>query len=1454
MRRGFGERLVGPVLRLSDEWDEVLYAAWPSSAPRPDGPLSQDFVGGDGPDTLTGTGAADNMEGRGGDDTLYGRAGNDILVGEGGDDRLYGEDGNDILEGGSGNDLLEGGAGFDLATYILSTAGVSVDMTVTGAQNTMGAGVDILVDVEGLYGSDYNDILVGNGAANLLAGLKGADTIRGGAGGDELNGGDGNDTLEGEDGDDLLTGGLGNDVLRGGAGYDAAYFYGGLPLTVDLRISGPQNTGQGLDTLVDIEDVVGTSGADVIHGNDASNVLNGDRGNDRLYGHGGDDILVVATQSHAPGQFDGGAGFDVLMAPESAYLATSTLTDIEALAGKWVTIGGSILKGLQVIDVETLHTVGQDIVDLRGIDILADRLLVDGAGVTLAGSLRDHFIDGSSTANIITGGDAADTIRADMGDDVLDGGLGDDDIEGGDGADTLTGGEGADLMMGGRNDDILWGGAGNDRLMGDHGNDTIHGGDGDDHLGDNEGVNTIYGEAGNDTLYVSFNHSDTVSASTTYDGGEGDDVFLIENGSYGDFLDWHTYDGGDGFDRVEISAGLGDPPVDIGLFDFRNIELIAAQSVRATMAQWNAMRIEAPILTIVDSSGVVDFRNVAYVPGQITLESAATLDLTGRAYTSPWGIGYQLKGSSGDDVIRVGVPGTFVFAGAGNDEIVGGAGSDRLYGEDGNDRLSGGDIISDDRLEGGAGDDYLLGQAGNDELLGGDGNDVMIGGRGFDTAYFEGAFSEFTMDMSGDGTITLSRQGETETVRGVELLSFNGVRHVFFVGDDADDRIEAPNDVTERAYFDGREGNDYFRAAYWGESTAFGGDGDDTLLAGTNLSTVRFDGGSGNDTLTGWTGTDVLAGGSGRDTLNGHQGDDTLTGGLGEDFVDGGAGYDIVVMGGPAGEARIIEDTFNDTWTVRSSDGNDFLRSVDEIRFDDRTIYLAETERRGTGDAETILGTRAIDILRGSDGDDILRGEDGLDRLYGDAGADRLFGGADADVLDGGEGNDTLDGGDGDDLFLISMGNDRLIGGAGVDTVKLPFTRSHYTITNNSDGAIDVKLNPISGFTSFKITLSSVEMLEFSSEKYLLAPHQLGTTAGDTLVGTSESDAIDGGTGADVINGGGGNDVLVGGRGRDTLTGGSGADRFIWSAYQDSGLETPDWITDFEMGVDTIDLTAISQSAVTIEWNEGTSRVYFAVTSAGAIRGMIQVDGLVAVGDIDRANTIFTLLGDSADNRIFGSAGGDMVEGRAGDDHLNGDTGNDTLLGGQGFDLLEGGDGDDILNGGGSNDTLVGGAGYDTAVFSGWSWNYQIKVENYRTIVTGRDGKDVLTSVEYLVFDDGRWEAGKIVCFEPGEDGGVNDAKSGGGMTLPGPADEGFEGPLILPTDVEGLKSAKEMLPAAEPNGTREPIADGQVAEFWAEPELQRLAMNVVWSDLSDQMGRDPHRMSQSAAWIDWMV
>jgi Ca2+-binding RTX toxin-like protein len=160
------------------------------------------------------------------------------------------------------------------------------------------------------------DILSGSGGgvtggplpastAFLAIGGPGEDLLSGGEGPDELGGEGGADTVRGFGGDDVLRGDRGEsedrDLIEGGEGDDTIVFDSVRnPVRVDLAETGPQDTGEGVDTIEGVENVLGSENDDVILGDGGPNRLVGGEGDDTIDGRGGDDRL------------EGSAGVDTL--------------------------------------------------------------------------------------------------------------------------------------------------------------------------------------------------------------------------------------------------------------------------------------------------------------------------------------------------------------------------------------------------------------------------------------------------------------------------------------------------------------------------------------------------------------------------------------------------------------------------------------------------------------------------------------------------------------------------------------------------------------------------------------------------------------------------------------------------------------------------------------------------------------------------------------------------------------------------------------------------------------------------------------------------------------------------------------------------------------------------------------------------------------------------------------
>ncbi len=288
---------------------------------------------------------------------------------------------------------------------------------------------------ETLNGFAKKDLIIGFAGDDVANGGDGDDDIYGGQGNDHLRGQAGNDRLAGEAGNDTLEGGAGSDRLNGGDGSDTASYAASAAVAIDLQ-SGSASGGEASgDTLVSIENLIGSAGADVLSGDQGNNQLSGGAGNDALQGAAGNDTLDGQDGND---YLDGGAGADLMRggAGDDVYFVDDAF-DIVFDSSGYDTVYASVN-----------YTLAAD----SGIDAL---IITGGNGVNLSGN---------AFANILMGG---------SGPDRLDGLGGNDRLYGNVGNDKLYGGRGIDYLFGDSGNDRLYGGAENDRMSGGAGSDTF---------------------------------------------------------------------------------------------------------------------------------------------------------------------------------------------------------------------------------------------------------------------------------------------------------------------------------------------------------------------------------------------------------------------------------------------------------------------------------------------------------------------------------------------------------------------------------------------------------------------------------------------------------------------------------------------------------------------------------------------------------------------------------------------------------------------------------------------------------------------------------------------------------------------------------------------------------------------------------------------------------------------
>lgn len=719
-----------------------------------------DLMGTQGADVLNGGAGDDVVFGLGGNDTIKGGAGNDVLAGNEGNDSLSGGEGDDYLMPGAGNDVVDGGAGNDWAAYEDATAGVTIDLNKTSSQSTGGSGLDRLIGIENVYGSAFNDTLIGDAGANMFGGGAGNDTIVAGKGDDTLVGDVGNDNLDGGDGDDYMIGGAGDDVLKGGAGVDwSSYEDATAGVVVDLNKTGVQDTGgAGKDTLTGVEFLYGSAFNDTLTGDAKDNYLWGNDGDDKLYGNAGDDHL------------SGGKGVNIIDGGEGWDTVDYSFSDVGVRIDLFDTVAPSA-GGVQVGDY------------LRSIE-------------AAMGSAYNDEINGNAADNYLFGDAGNDLIRADGGSDVLDGGDGDDKL--------VSSARGTnDLMLGGAGADQFWIGAG-------AGSTTIDGGDGVDALylppGGRDAVVDLR-VSGTQTvgqgLTLSLTNVENVFSAGGNDRLTGNALANVLSGGLGD----DVIDGGEGVDTVSYLNDGGQEGVWVDLQ--RAVQDIdKGAHGKDVLTSIENIQGSSFADVLLGTTGVNILRGEGGNDGLIGQGGADQLfggdgdDLLSVYAAGVSSQGAMMWGGAGRDTFEAGIGDNILWGEGGDDEfrlfdtsgvktIHGGEGMDAIYFEfyidnrtiDGvnldlrltaQQEINPGVFVVVDSIErvgathyadrlighnggvyfdGGAGDDYLAGGAGDDTLFGGDEADVIIGGKGRDLMRGDGGVDVFKF-ATGDSVAT----------------------------------------------------------------------------------------------------------------------------------------------------------------------------------------------------------------------------------------------------------------------------------------------------------------------------------------------------------------------------------------------------------------------------------------------------------------------------------------------------------------------------------------------------------------------------------------------------------------------------------------------------------------------------------------------------------------------------
>ena len=1181
------------------------------------GNFAEAFQGGPGDDTIDGgaiTGAGYSMSNGAGNSNLIsyssasaavqvdlslgiatGGAGNDKLsningvLGSNYSDTLKGSN-NTVLveyfEGRAGNDTIDGGLGLDIAGYGSSPAAVTVNLSTGTASDGYG-GTDKLMNIEGIDGSDNNDTLTGDSSDNVIMGQMGNDNLTGNAGNDTLDGGDGDDIFYGGDGNDSMLGGAGaddffadagNDTIDGGAILDSVNFtdrnkvkFSNSPkaVVVNLATGVAQDGFDGVDTLKNINYVLGSNFNDSIQGSSALGVelFEGGLGDDTIdggaiIGAGWDLTTTKATNPNAViyasakaavqvdlnlGIATGAEGTDKLIninwVVGSDYGDTLTGSNNTTVVEMFLPRGGNdTINGGLGIDI-----VNYDNSDATAVNVnLLTGTASDGYGGTdkisnvegVIGSSKNDTLVGNDSDNYLFGNDGNDTLTGNAGNDTLNGGLGDDYFYPGVGSDSIVGGEQRStpwLSTTGDYDRLIY--TSTAGITVNLSNHTVE----------------VKGETGTDTYSGIEQIRGATNASDVFTGRTSSSAQdVIANGS----TIWLVgYGGNDVFNFTgygyQQSWGLG-VTVD---YSWSTTPIQVSGAGATVSVSYGAKGTQLAGTDTITNAGLLEgtVYDDVFDVSKVTIASGGYITDTEKGRSSL----YIYLGYGGSDtVIGNGVTRVdFSQVTTSNNSI--GANINLTLPSANLSNLSYNTTALGTFTYSGV--NYVAGTKFNDTLIGGvaandtievfkgnGGDDYIDGGRGYDRASYKSSTEGIQVDLAL-GKAGSASQG-TDTLRSIEDIQ----------GSNYADVLDARNFVGGYTSTTANVGS------YWWGFNSFVPEGGDDIILGNGSTRIGY-----SNSMLAIT-VDLKQGYA--DARYSADVSSPLYATLGHDTLNGvyyviASAYDDLLYGGGAGRTSlgVATEIFrggpgNDT--IDGRDGRDFASYADSPAGIVADLRLGTNQvQDGWGfvdsltNIEGIVGSNYVDSVTGGAADETFEGLMGADWFDGGGGMNTIsFADDDAGVtvrLSGWVGTSgsklpaaqgsALDGsgsidqfanvqavegsnfndlivGDANDNFLEGRGgNDTIDGGAGSDWVvyahamrSVTVDLSAYRASDDGEGLGDAA----PGDAVESDTLISIENVR-------------GGWAADRITGNSDANFLEGGAGNDTIDGGGGIDTAV---------------------------------------------------------------------------------------------------------------------------------------------------------------------------------------------------------------------------------------------------------------------------------------------------------------------------------------
>ena len=1023
--------------------------------------------------------------------------------------------------------------------------------------------------------------------SHTLTGTTAADQINGN-GGDDIIDARTRPTISGS-GIDVVDGGTGTDtlVVNAGAETQAVQLFAGLSPSYQVR----SNSGNFYVDAYNVELVnfTGGSGNDSINTGERGGAVNGGGGIDHWIANLGGLFSDVSFTLGTTTAIVGG-GLTSILGIERINLTTGSGNDVivGGAQADSITTG----EGNDTIDAKTRPTATSDIDVVDGGDG-TDRLIVNASAETQAVQLFAGFSPSfqvrSTSGNFYVDAYSIELI-------------------------SFTGGSGADSIDTSDRGGTINGGGGNDYWQANLGALTSA-------ITFNLGVTTAIAAAGLTSISaIERIKLTTGSGSDIITGGALADSITTGNGD--DLIDAKTrpaagpdidvVDGGNGNDMLVVNAAA----------ESQAVQLFAGLSpsfqVRSTSGNFylDAYNIEA--ISFTGGSGA-DSINTGNRGGTIAGGAGndfwqADLSAITSAITFNLGVTTAIAAAGLTSISAI--ERIKLMTGSGNDVVIGGALADSIT-------TGNGDDLIDAKTRPTAAPDI----------------DVVDGGAGTDTLTVNGAAETQAMQLSTG----FSPSFQVRSTSGNFYVDAYNVEVVRFTSGSGADTINTGN---RGGTVDGGGAVDHWLADLsalassvtftLGATTSIAAAGLTSIL---NLERITLTTGSGNDSIVGGAQADSVTTGNGNDTVDAKT--RPTVAGSGIDVVDGGLGTDKLVVNGAAETlAMQLSTGFSPSYQVRSASGNFY---VDAYNFEQVAFTggagadtINTGARGGTVDggggidhwiADLSALTSAVSFNIGAAaaitaaGLNLIQNIERITLTTG-SGNDVIVTGAQADTISTGNGDDTIY----PRTRPVTGGIDVVDGGGGNDRLNISAAAETQAVQLYSGSSPSFQVRSTSG--NHAVDAYNVEAVTLTSGG-----------GNDNLTGGAGADSFNTAGGNDILNGGGGPDVLVGGAGLDTLRGGAGADQltggadadlFDYDKVTESGVAsgTVDTITDFQTGIDKLDVSTIDANNLSFDGNQAF--IFIGAAGFHGVRGELRASGGVVEADV---------TGDGiADFRVFAAA------------------------------------------------------------------------------------------------------------------------------------------------------------------------------------------------------------------------